>query len=323
MDAFCAEYQKLTIERINDSNQHDILMSVLGAPRSYEGVDELMRAFMVPMLTRMQEICANPPQKPGVKPVVKKEKTDEKDKKDDKEAAPNKMELLGDAIYFGFKDIYVPRDRSNPDSAVPKEKIPDVVKNWEVIGDLISRIASEGLSSLNSFFIRNLSGEKIGRYVVYHYTFSVTGEIAKVRALVQNLNGAARENRMYIVRSIFLYADRDGAQEIFLERQQEVLQKRQELESGKETPQQEAAPTEPVPRHSRRRRNADDMPPDMGPGMEQPVEKVKTPAQIRAEELKKPYNKRIGYGRMLFGGSPNCEAVFDVEYVYLAEPELD
>ena len=321
--AFCREYQKLTIERLGESNQDDILMSVLGVPRNYDGrADQCMQFFMVPMLSRMQEICANPPQKPDEQAPKKEADNKQNAGKDDKDT-PSKMELLGDSIYFGFKDIYAPANRSQ--TAIPPERIADVVKNWEVIGDLVSRMAIEGISSLNSFVIRNLQGDKVGRYVVYHYTFSVTGDIAKIRALTKNLNDAAHENRMYIVRSIFLYADRDGAQEIFLERQEEV---RQKLEGSKDNPQAEAAPAEvtpepmPAARPRRGRRGGmDDMPPEMS--MEQPAEKVKTPAQIRAEELKKPYNKRMGYGRTLFGGSQNCEAVFDVEYVYLAEPELD
>ena len=325
MAAFREEYQKLTVEIVDENNQDDILMSVLGVPRNFSGNSEqCLQFFMVPMLARVQELCANPPPKPGEKAPVKTPAPN-KDEKNDKDAAANKMELLNDAPYFGFKNIYVPRDRNNPAASMPPEQIADVVKNWEVIGNLVLRMLNEGITSLNSFTIRNLAGEKVGRYVVYHYTFSVTGEIARIRALAQNLNAAAKENRMYIIRSIFLYADRDGAQEIFLERQQAVLEKRQELESGKENQQQqEGAPTEPDQPRSRRRRGAAmDMPPDPMMGGEQPVEKVKTPAQIRAEEMKKPYYKRMGYGRTLFGGSQNCEAVFDVEYVYLAEPELD
>ncbi|MBO5689059.1 MAG: hypothetical protein J6S73_03940, partial [Lentisphaeria bacterium] len=63
------------------------------------------------------------------------------------------------------------------------------------------------------------------------------------------------------------------------------------------------------------------MPDDPAGGMQQV--RVKTAEEIRKEEMAKPYDKRTGYGRLLFGGSKNCDAVFDVEYVYLAEPELE
>lgn len=352
-EAFRNEYQKLTVEKVDDNNEDDILMSVFGVPRNFDGKsDDCMRFFMVPMLARVQEICAAPPiskaeqaktdakAKPAAAEKTKKDAKAEKAKKADvpedmdvpdvpdedaeeteeeekteKENAPNKLELLNDALFFGFKNFYDKRE-----AAMPPDQIADVVKNWEVIGNLVLRIATEGLSSLNSFHIRNLAGEKHGRYVIYHYTFSVTGEIAKIRALVKNLNDAAKENRMFIIRSIFLYADHDGAQEIFMERQQEIQQKRQALEAGKEAAP-EAAPENVEGRRRRGRSAAAAVP---GPQQEAPAAAtVKTPEQLKAEEQKKPYDKRAGYGRTLFGGSQNCEAVFDVEYVYLAEQELN
>lgn len=306
VDAFRKEYQKLTVEPVDERNQDELLMSVLGVPRNFEGRPELcMQNFMVPMARQMQELCARPPLLPG-----EKEQAERDDGKKDENAPPSRVELLGEAGSFGFNY------KSNP----KPDEIIDIVKNWEVIGDLGYRIIKERIYSLNSFVIRNLAGEKVGRYVIYHYTFSVTGDIARIRNLVKALNDAAKENRMYIVRSIYLYADRDGAQEIFLERQQEAMAQRSELDAAgtdenKQPGQDAAAPTPDMDYHH----------PGMDGDMhgEKPAQRVKTPEQIRAEELKKPYDKRTGYGRLLFGGSKNCEAVFDVEYVYLAEPELE
>ncbi len=284
--AFAAEYQKLTIEVIDDGNLPDVFLSVMGIPRNYEGRgDWCMQDFMVPMRGKMLDLCSNPS---GA----------EKTSKDD--VQPNKMDVLGGASSFGF----------NYQKEPALEEIPDIVRNWEVIGDLVSRMVQEGLSSLNSFYIRNLAGEKQGRYMIYHYTFSVSGDIGRIRSFVKNLNEAAKENRMYIVRSIFLYSDRDGAREIFLERQHEAQQKRLELDNAGRN--ESAAKTTPAAAER-----------ETAKPLERGEKPPQTPAQIRMEELKKPYHERIGYGRLLFGGSPNCEAVFDVEYVYLAEQTLE
>lgn len=315
--AFRAEYQKLTVETVNESNQNDILLAVLGAPRNFDGRPELcMQEFIVPMAQRMQEICAKPPLTPEEAALAAAKKKNKDADHADEEETQNRVELLGEAGAFGFDLKKDPR----------AEDIVDIVKNGEVIGDLVRRIAMAKVGSINSFIIRNkYAGEKIGRYVVYHYTFSVTGDISRIRNLVKLLNDAAKEKRMYIVRSIFLYADQDGAAEIMQSRREEAMRQRDELE-GTGAAENNNNPGMPEPVN--RRRAAAAMPMDPGmPGMPDDPSgqnvQVKTPEQIRAEEMAKPYHKRSGYGRLLFGGSPNCEAVFDVEYVYLAEPELE
>ncbi len=311
--AFRTEYQKLTVEEITEGNQNDILLAALGSPRNFDGRPELcMQEFIVPMAQQMQELCAKPPLTPEeIALAASKKKKSDDDAEED--AMLNRIELLGDAGSFGF-DL-----KTNP----KPEEIVDIVKNGEVIGDLVRRIATAKVSSINSFIIRNkYAGEKIGRYVVYHYTFSVTGDIARIRGLVQSLNAAVKEKRMYIVRSVFLYADRDGAGEIMQARREEALRQREELDGSAASDNN----NNPAGQAGSRGRVAMSMPMDPGmPGMDDSSQKVqeKTPEQIRAEEMAKPYDKRSGYGQLLFGGSSNCEAVFDVEYVYLAEPELE
>ena len=315
MQAFCKEYQKLTVEEINSSNRQDILLSVLGVPRNFDGDPErCTNEFMVPLIQRMQEICAKPPmtaEEIAAQTAAAKKKVKSDDEADfEEDVFQDKVELPGEAGFFGFNLKIKPKESD----------LADITKQGEVIGDLVNRIATAKVSALNSFVIRNkYAGEKVGRYVIYHYTFSVSGDIARVRRLVKDLNDAARENRMYIVRSVFLYADKDGAAEIMQIRKEEQ-QRQLEEQLGTGTRSENGSPAEmgggrsvPAP--------AMGMPDDPAGGMQQV--RVKTAEEIRKEEMAKPYDKRTGYGRLLFGGSKNCEAVFDVEYVYLAEPELE
>jgi hypothetical protein len=283
-----------------------------------------MQRFIVPLAQRLQEICAKPPLTAAEEQehAAKKKKAEATGEEDD--IVLNKVELLNDSGSFGFNLKLNPR----------AENIVDIVKNGEVIGDLVRRIATAKVGSINSFIIRqnNYAGEKVGRYVIYHYTFSVTSNIAKVRNLVQMLNNAAAENRMYIVRSIFLYSDSDGAGRLMQDRREELARLQEELD-GSASAAESNNNNSGMPRESGRRRRGAAMPMDMGmPGMDMPgmMEgpdgkrvQVKTAEQLRKEEMAKPYDKREGYGKLLFGGSPICEAVFDVEYVYLAEPEME
>ena len=318
---FRAEYQKLTVEVIDESNQNEVLLSVLGVPRNFDGDPELcMQRFIVPLAQRLQEICAKPPLTEAEEKIYAARKKKAAEKGEEEDFILNKVELLNDAGAFGFNLKVNPRS----------ENIVDIVKNGEVIGDLVRRIATAKVGSINSFIIRqnNYAGEKVGRYVIYHYTFSVTGDIAKVRNLVNMLNNAAAEKRMYIVRSIFLYADRDGAGRLMQDRKDELARLKEELDAAGAAESNNNSASSGMQRENTRRRRGNAMPMDPGmPGMMDGPDgkkvQVKTAEQIRKEELAKPYYKREGYGKVLFGGSSICEAVFDVEYVYLAEPELE
>ena len=294
VEAFQKEYQKVTAEPLNSTNVDEVLMTALGLQRNMENSPENCLRYMWRMRSRMVDLFAE-----------------------------NKVELQGEAASFGFDYKTAP---------LP-EMVPDIVRNWEVIGDLATRIAKSGVNALYSFHIRNLASERVGDYVIYHYTFGVSGDLNKIRAFVKALHEATREKRMYIVRSIFLYADSDGAQNVFLERAAEAERLRLELEgvnTGSEAasmmPPEMAAPgMMPGMRNPMMPGRNPMMPPDMMPPDDpsQQQQPVKTLAQIREEIQKLPYDKRPGYGRKLFGGSPNCEAVFDVEYVALSEPELN
>ena len=288
VEAFRKEFQKVTAEPLSSSNVDEVLMTALGVQRNMENSPENCLRYMWSMRSRMVDLFAE-----------------------------NKVELQGEAASFGF-------DYKNP--PLP-EMVPDIVRNWQVIGDLATRIAKSGVNALYSFYIRNMASERVGDYVIYHYTFGVAGDLNKIRAFVKALHEATREHRMYIVRSVFLYADSDGAQNVFQERAAEAERLRLELE-GLNTGTDAASGMPPEmggPGMMPGMRNPM-MPPEMMAGPEDPSQAqqpVKTLAQIREEIQKLPYDKRPGYGRKLFGGSPNCEAVFDVEYVALAEPELN
>lgn len=297
-EMFRQEYQKVTPEPLTPANLDEVLLAALGLQRSMDGDPQKCMRFMWTMRSHMVDVF---------------NENGEKSEKGEKRPTS----IIGDAGSFGFDYKVLP---------LP-ENIPNIVRNWKVIGDLATRLSKAGLDSLNSFKIRNLAGERVGDYIIYHYTVGVTGDISQIRGFVKSLNDAYTENRIYVVRSVFLYADNDGAQNVFRERAAEAERLRLELESGTLGNN----PADPSGDNRRNRRDArhaaPDMPPDMMPGGrpedQQQQQPTKTAAQLREELLKMPYDKRPGFGKIIFGGSKKCEAVLDIEYISLATPELN
>lgn len=281
LQAFVTEYQKITVEPITASNRDEILLWALGVPRNMDS--DLRNALNY--IGRMRTVMTGlfDAQQPDV-------------------------ELTGSAAYFSFENF----QQSPP----PPEEIPHIVRQWEVIGDLGTRIAKSGIKSLYQFQKRSLGGERAGDYVVYHYTIGVSGELDKVRKLVADLHDAVKDNRFYIVRSVFLYAVRDGAGELLEARRLEDERVQLEAEGAA------AASPESAPRGRGRQ---PDMPPEMGGNAsdQAAAEQERQLEEFRRLEMAKPFHERLGYGQILIGGGTSCEAVIDIEYIALAEPELN
>ena len=313
-DAFAEEYRKVTLEELKGTTVDEVLMQCLGIPRNFNrDGDACMRLFMWPMRARLADLFAGKiPNLDG--------------------SRPERVELMPEAAAFGF-------DFNRPPKA--DSRLDNITRNFEVIGDLGRRIVNSKVQSLNSFYIRNneftFAGEQQGPFTVYHYNFSVTGKIEAVRELVKRLNEAAQENRVYLIRSIYLYAVTDGALEVFLANEIAAEAKRMELlqnqEATGENPGMGMGMGPGMMGGMRRSpmMRGRNVPPGMMGGMggmgmmggmmDEENERLRQ-AQLEAEDAKKPYNERRNYGRILFGGDDTCEAIFDVDYVFIPDPKL-
>ena len=314
-DAFVKEYRKVTIEEVKDQSAADaVLMQCLGIPRNFDrDGDACLRNFMWPMRARMADLFAGKiPNLDG--------------------SRPERVELMPEAAAFGFNFNRSPKADS---------RLDNITRNFEVIGDLGRRIVNSKVQSLNSFYIRNneftFAGEQQGPFTVYHYNFSVTGKIEAIRDLVKILNEAAKDSRVYLIRSIYLYAVTDGALEVFLANELAAEAKRMELLQNQEAngenggmgmgmgPGMGGMGMMGGTRRSTRRPGM-----GMGPGMGgmgmmgdmDDEARRQREARLEAEDAKKPYNERRNYGRILFGGDDTCEAIFDVDYVFIPDPKL-
>ncbi len=250
LEAFRKAYQPYFVEKLDNTNIDAVFLAALGLPRNMDNDPKKAMDYMWRMRSDMVDLL----------------------NKDN-----SKFRFQGEAASLGF-------DYKNNPSI---EMIPAIIKNWDVVSDLCSRIAAVKVDSLSSFSIRNLKGEESGSYRVYHYTFAVHGSLAKIRELVKVLNDAVADRRMYVIRSIFIYADRDGAKDVFRARSAAAEQLRSNADGSGRDDAAVAVQAEPV------------------------------------VDSNVPYDKRPGYGSVLFGGKESCEAVFDVEYITLNKPDLN
>lgn len=276
-------------EPISDFRMDEIFLSSLGVPRTMEGKLDKVRLFM----------------------------RDYRDKLVD--MTEGKVALQNDASYFSFdleKEVYAP------------ESIPKIAEQWDVIGDIVKRISESGVGALTKFSKRSISGEESGSYLIYHYSFEVTGKMEAIRKLTKLLDDGYKDSRFYIVRSVFLYATADPAEVLFQPEEKldeaALLQQLQQRPGMMPRSPQGMMMPQPGGRTRRTRGgNNATMPPGMMPGggQQQMSEEEmlaemerRRQAEIEADK-KRPFWERRGYGDTLVGAEQDCRAIIDVDYV--------
>lgn len=294
MNKFKEEAEKATTEPITDQSVDEVFLTALGVPRTMQGKPELLSRFMADFRYKLLDMLSN-----------------------------GKVTVGNvDAGNFSFRqqDVFQP------------EEYPLVARNWDIIGDIVSKIVEAKVKSLNGFYKRTVAGETVGDYQVYNFTFEVEGSLESIRKLVSLLDQAyLAGNRVYVVRAVFLYAAEDQAKQLFMPVSAASGTEGQNGEVGLMPPgmQQPGA-----------------LQPGVMPGMPQPqlqgrgrgrrgnisrpmeIDRPQTEEEQRAQleearrkwlenEKKKPFYERMGYGNILVGANNDCQAQITVEYVIL------
>ena len=282
----------LTVEPVNTSNEIAVLLSALGFPRRVPGsLDELKR-HTDSFVAEIRQV-----------------------------ASENKLEML-----FDISDSFV-GGTSVAKNSVAEKDYPIAYFHWEVFGDIVSRLGKEKMSSLQNIFVRcgensdensdggkqlNLeqSFEQIGNFRVFHYTVVCTGSMAAIRRAVTAFDQAYKAHRTYVVRSISLYAKENGAAALMAE---DSLYKDAKESQVNEVQDEDVS-------FRRRRRSARKMNEARAASQarkkEEDIQK-----QIREKDAKLPAYQRSDYGTILIGGSDQCIAYIDLDYVILASQE--
>lgn len=169
-----------------------------------------------------------------------------------------------------------------------------------------------------------IAGEEDGPFAVYRMRLKVAGTLTGIRTLVRTLDDAYKApagdddkkyigKRIYVIKSLALYAEQDGGREIF---------RRHEEESGiksalhsDSTPQR--SETAYRPRRGRGRGRGRVEEPQASETQQQTEQQA---AEARAAELRrqqeeasKPFHQRDGYGDIQIGADKRCSAVIDLD----------
>jgi hypothetical protein len=140
----------------------------------------------------------------------------------------------------------------------------------------------------------------------------IGGTMEGIRTFVRSLEDAYREHRVYVIRSVALYAERDGAFEIFKRNGEQVNDS-----ANANKPDNSADQSVGRGRGRGRGRSV----------QAEEVKEEKSKAEAAAEEARRreqeeaakklKFYERFGYGDVLIGDGETCKAVIDFDYYVL------
>ena len=209
--AFIKTAQPCMVEPLNGDNADEVLMSALGFPRRMDGDSLKLKAVFDN--TREQLF---------------------KDLNDQIQIAPSAM---GFGFGFGSGDNSAPGTPESLNFNV--DDYPFIARHLDIVSDMLRRIRGSGIKCVYDIRIRrggggddggnadnpgggdsaggrfNESFENANGYDISHYQIEVSGSMAGIRKLTQLLDNAYPDRRVYLVKTVFLYAEENGADRIF------------------------------------------------------------------------------------------------------------
>ena len=222
MDIFTREIQKVTPETIDSRNREEIFLASLGLPRNLGQSASRLEAYSRKMYEEIKKILdADNVFNSGVTYSQKV------------------LPLLKDNK--GFADVSdkrgaVQQTTSSSNSSSASEKgngalltanPADVIRHWEIVGDVVKRIVNSNIDSLTDFSYVNLAGDTGNpNYKKFTYIITVISREVEIREFLKKLNDAYKDNRMYVVKRFELQKQEDQIQAI--------IDKAQGLLSGNE-----------------------------------------------------------------------------------------
>ena len=148
-----------------------------------------------------------------------------------------------------------------------------------------------------------IAGNEEGSFRIYRMRLSVGGTMAGIRTLVKALEEGYLEHHIYVIRSIALKAERDGAHEVLAARGMVASPANEKKQTQTNTT-------------SRRRGRGRAAVSDSSQEQQQTVDPAVLEEQKRREEEalnKLKFYDRPGYGLVLIGDDNTCKAVIDFD----------
>ena len=299
---FITAAQPFTFEELTPNNADEVLLSILGIPRHLNGD-----------AGRLGRILA------GIRERLLRDIGD-------------KLQLSTAAMGLGL--ISGGGDEGVAVATFKGDDFPVILDHAGIICDILSRIKNSGIRMVYDIRIRRggeggggeggEGGDKgggfqegienAGNYRIYHYQLEVSGSLEAIRSMVSMLDNAFAARRVYIVKSVFLYAEENSAANLFGTGAPKDGEDNKNLAVGN------AAGTEKSPvRRRRSARQAEDGEEDGGVQDDRDFERRRRMEEAirryREAQERMPYERRDGYGEVLIGSGETYRAVVDVEYV--------
>ena len=298
--------QPFTFEELTTNNADEVLLSVLGVPRSLNGDNDRLLRILAGIRERLLRNIGE------------------------------KLQLSTAAMGLGLFSGGAGEENA-PSSTFKSDDFPVVLAHVDIIGDLLNRIKDTGIRMVYDIRIRrggegggggdggDGGGDKggnfqegiesVGNYRIYHYQLEVSGPMEAIRSMVATLDNAFADRRVYVVKSVFLYAEENGAASLF------EVGTPKEGEESKNMDMGMGKPAEDKSKIRRRRSRSEDEGDDAGGGVQndQDFERRRRMEEAirryHEEQERLPYERRDGYGETLIGAGDSYRAVIDVEYV--------
>lgn|GEM_PF-1453668 len=302
---FVKAAQPCIVEPLTGDNADEVLLAALGFPRRMDGDSRKLKTVFDN--TREQLL---------------------KDLNDQIQIAPSAYGL-GFGASAGGDNVAATSDNLN----FNVEDYPFIARHLDIVSDMLRRIRTSGVKYVYDIRIRrggegggsdggpgdsgggggnrfNESFENANGYDISHYQIEVSGSMAGIRKLAELLDRAYPDRRVYLVRTVFLYAEENGADRIF-----SGADKEEEAAAGNLTPAA-PAPVQPVQRRRRRRHaTADEEQVQSDSDGERLRRLEEARRRYRERQAKLPYERRDGYGEVLVGTGETFRAVIDIDYV--------
>ena len=308
---FIRAAQPYTLEPLTTDNADEVLFSALGIPRRLSGDS-----------ARLTQIIG----------IVREQLLKE---------LGEQVQIAQTASGLGFGSV-VGAD-GQPATTYSPDEIPVVLAHLGIVSDMLRRIKDSGIKTVYDIRIRRggegggggggdgavgggdaappaggfqSSVESSGSYQLYHYQLEVSGTMADIRKMAALLDNAYGDRRVYLVRTIFLYAEENGAAALF------GVGREENPDPGLKNQGPSGSSDGPVvSRRSRRGRRVRIQEDQDVQGNEEAERKRRQEEALRRyqeQQARLPYERRDGYGEVLIGAGETYRAVIDIEYVALS-----
>ena len=172
---------KNSIENINETNINGSIMEALGLPRKLDEISckQYIKDMQTDVVNYMKTV-----NKEGETPFIFKD-------------------AIAEKLSFEKYDDAMPR----PD------EVSFIFKHWKMIADLFMRLKSSKVSYMELIKRDNLlSGTVVSRkYLFFSYTIEIKGSLNSIRAFMNSMMDAHKDNKIYIIRSLSLTANDEAS----------------------------------------------------------------------------------------------------------------